>query len=103
MACMRLAQLQLQARIETGDQLTIAGSINESAMTDTEIDSNIQMLSKVISANTETAPLPRNLVPKTAGGVRATPSLQAPTGDGPGATIGLGNGFGVRADEIAFE
>lgn len=113
-ATLHLAKLQIQAGIASGDDLEIAASLDASEMSDSDIQNQIQTLSKVVEANKKTAAVTpeafdaptRRLVPKAASYAKSMPSLQSPTaslsGPNPNAPRALSVGS-VSADELAFE
>jgi hypothetical protein len=73
-ASITLARLRIQAGIAQGDDLSVAGSIEQSELTDGAIDHEIKTLSKVQKAAAQ-RPRPAGLVPRSASAQRTTPSL----------------------------
>lgn len=75
-ASIKLARLRIQAGIEQGDDLSVAGSIEQSDLTDGAIAHEIQTLGRVQkAASAQNRPRPAGLVPRSASAQRTTPSL----------------------------
>lgn len=76
LAALRLARLRLQAGIEGGDDLDIAGRINHSKMSDRDIQHEIDVLAKVVKAGSNgQARQVRTRVPRLSSR-RVAPSMQ---------------------------
>jgi hypothetical protein len=105
-ASLRLARLRIEAGIETGtDDLDLGTAIAASEATDEAIQTEIDTLAKVVTANratanqTRQATVARNLVPRTAGQAQRTvPSFTAEP-QLPIQTVASG----PSDDEFAFE
>lgn len=75
-ASVRLARLQVEAGLATGDDLSLGEHIASSDLSDEQIATQIETLSKVRKAAARQA-RPGNLVPRAASVQRTTPSLTA--------------------------
>lgn len=106
-ATLRLAKLQIEARIASGDELEIAAALDSSDLPDAAIEAQIETLAKVLEANAKTAgqvpsvaPQQRRLVPKAASADVHYPSINPSMGN-PNAPHSVSAGP-IVDDEMAF-
>lgn len=78
MASIRLARLQIQAGVASGDDLQVAASIEGSDRTDAQIDDQISTLASVVRANNKAGQRPAGVVPRAAARRPAPSMVQQP-------------------------
>lgn len=93
-ASLRLAKMRRQAGIASGDEIDLAMQIEASRMTNGEIRTEIETLTRVASTRPQRqAPAPQRTAARTPSLAGGTPSLPA----------SIASGMSPTADEFAFE
>jgi hypothetical protein len=102
---MRLARLQIQAGIASGDDLTVAANLDSQGISDRAISEQIATLSKVAavrqapSAESEEV---RHLVPRRGTTARAVPSLAVAAASDGMNRVAAKHGAAITDDEMGF-